>query len=68
MNKINAIGAALAVFFLASVTLYAKAGAQNQAPPNQGQDPAAVNVAPSGPSYTTEAPPAPSQEQALSRP
>ena len=35
----------------------AVAGAQNQAPPDQGQDPAAANVAPSGPSYTTEAPP-----------
>lgn len=36
--------------------------AQDQAPPpdpnqDQGQDPAAVNMAPSGPSYTTEAPP-----------
>jgi hypothetical protein len=30
---------------------------QDQAPPSQGQDPAAANVAPSGPSYTTEQPP-----------
>lgn len=39
----------------------AVAAAQDQAPPDQGQDPtqdpAAVNVAPGGPSYTTEAPP-----------
>ncbi len=35
----------------------AVAGAQDQAPQDQGQDPAAVNMAPSGPSYTTEAPP-----------
>ena len=35
----------------------AVAGAQDQAPPDQGQDPAAVNMAPSGPSYTTQAPP-----------
>ena len=35
------------------------AGAQNQAPPDQGQDPAAANLAPSGPSYTTQAPPPP---------
>jgi WXXGXW repeat (2 copies) len=33
------------------------AGAQTQTPPDQSQDPAAVNLAPSGPSYTTEAPP-----------
>jgi hypothetical protein len=30
---------------------------QDQAPPDQGPDPASVNMAPSGPSYTTEAPP-----------
>ncbi len=36
----------------------AVAAAQDQAPPDQGPDPAAVNqAAPSGPSYTTEAPP-----------
>ncbi len=35
----------------------AVAAAQDQAPPDQGQDPAAVNMAPSGPSYTTQAPP-----------
>ncbi|MDR3773902.1 MAG: YXWGXW repeat-containing protein [Terracidiphilus sp.] len=35
----------------------AVAAAQDQAPPDQGPDPAAVNLAPSGPSYTTEAPP-----------
>jgi len=40
----------------------AVAAAQDQAPPDQGQpdqgpDPAAGNMAPSGPSYTTEAPP-----------
>ena len=41
----------------APVVSAAVAGAQDQAPPDQGQDPAAVNMAPSGPSYTTEAPP-----------
>ncbi len=30
---------------------------QDQTPPDQGQDPAAGNLAPSGPSYTTQAPP-----------
>ncbi len=39
----------------------AVAAAQDQAPPDQGPDPAAVNLAPSGPSYTTEAPPPPYQ-------
>lgn len=39
----------------------AVAGAQDQAPPDQGPDPAAVNQAPSGPAYTTEAPPPPDQ-------
>ncbi len=43
-------------------TVYAAAmGAQDQTdqapPPDQGQDPAAGNLAPSGPSYTTQAPP-----------
>ena len=37
------------------------AAAQDQAPPDQSQDPAAVNLAPSGPSYTTQAPPPPGQ-------
>jgi hypothetical protein len=45
-----------------SVVSAAVAGAQDQAPPpDQGPDPAAVNQAPSGPSYTTEAPPPPDQ-------
>ena len=39
----------------------AVAAGQDQAPPDQGQDPAAVNLAPSGPSYTTQAPPPPGQ-------
>ena len=42
----------------------AVSGIQDQGPPpppDQGQDPAAVNMAPSGPSYTTEAPPPPNQ-------
>jgi hypothetical protein len=39
----------------------AVAAAQAQAPPDQGPDPAAANLAPSGPSYTTEAPPPPDQ-------
>jgi hypothetical protein len=42
-------------------------GAQGQAPPDQGQDPAAGNLAPSGPSYTTQAPP-PSQSAAPDQP
>lgn len=41
---------------------------QNQAPPDQGQDPAAVNLAPSGPSYTTQAPPPPDQATAPGQP
>jgi hypothetical protein len=40
------------------------AGVQDQAPPDQGADPAAVNQAPSGPSYTTQAPPPPDQSGA----
>jgi len=39
----------------------AVAAAQDQAPPDQGPDPAAGNMAPSGPSYTTQAPPPPDQ-------
>ncbi len=43
----------------------AVAVAQDQAPPpDQGQDPAAANLAPSGPSYTTQAPPPPDQSGA----
>jgi hypothetical protein len=45
----------------------AVAGAQDQAPPDQGPDPAAGNMAPSGPSYTTEAPP-PDQSSAPGQP
>ncbi|MGP8253566.1 MAG: hypothetical protein ACLQHF_16165 [Terracidiphilus sp.] len=37
-------------------------GVQQQAPPDQGPDPAAVNQAPPGPSYTTEAPPPADQQ------
>jgi hypothetical protein len=43
-----------------SLTVVQAAGVQtqaDQAPPDQGPDPAAVNQAPSGPSYTTDAPP-----------
>jgi hypothetical protein len=46
----------------------AVAAAQDQAPPDQGQDPAAVNTAPSGPSYTTQAPPPPDQAGAAPGP
>ncbi|MGD1105439.1 MAG: hypothetical protein ABR865_00220 [Terracidiphilus sp.] len=46
----------------------AVAGAQDQAPPDQGPDPAAVNEAPAGPSYTTEAPPPPDQSAAPGQP
>ena len=45
----------------AAVVHAAVAGLQDQAPPDQGPDPAAGNMAPSGPSYTTEAPPPPDQ-------
>lgn len=45
-------------------TVSAAVAAQDQAPPDQGQDPAAVNLAPSGPSYTTQAPPPPPQDAA----
>ena len=37
-------------------------GAQQPAPPDQGPDPAAVNQAPAGPSYTAEAPPPANQQ------
>jgi len=58
----------VAVFFLAGSHLklapgqppslnVVQAAAQEQAPPDQGPDPAAANMAPSGQSYTTEAPP-----------
>ncbi len=40
-----------------NVSAAAVVAAQDQAPPDQGQDPAAGNMAPSGPSYTTQAPP-----------
>jgi hypothetical protein len=42
----------------------AVAAAQSQAPTDQGQDPAAANLAPSGPSYTTQAPPPAGQSAA----
>ncbi len=46
----------------------AVAAAQDQAPPpDQGQDPAAANMAPNGPSYTTQAPP-PGQAAAPGQP
>lgn len=52
---------AFAAVFCLSVHA-AVAAAQDQAPPDQGPDPAMVNQAqPSGPSYTTEAPPPPDQ-------
>ena len=46
----------------------AVASAQDQAPPDQGPDPAAVNEAPSGPSYTTETAPPPDQSAAPGQP
>jgi hypothetical protein len=56
--------ALVAVLFLAGSHLklvpglnVLQAAAQEQAPPDQGPDPAAGNMAPSGQSYTTEAPP-----------
>ena len=42
----------------------AVAGAQDQAPPDQGTDPADANLAPSGPSYTTQTAPPPDQSAA----
>jgi len=44
------------------------ADAQDQAPPDQGQDPAAVNLAPSGPSYTTQQPPTSDQQATPGQP
>ena len=41
---------------------------QDQTPPDQGQDPAAGNLAPSGPSYTTQAPPPAGQTAAPGQP
>jgi len=64
----------VAVFFLATSHLKLVPGqpsvlaAQAQAPPDQGPDPADVNMAPSGPSYTTEAPPPPDQSAAPGQP
>jgi hypothetical protein len=46
----------------------AVAGAQNQAPPDQGPDPADANLAPSGPSYTTETAPPPGESAAPGQP
>ncbi len=49
----------------------AVAAAQSQAqapPPDQGQDPAAANLAPSGPSYTTQASPPADQSAAAGQP
>jgi hypothetical protein len=52
-----------AVLYLAGSKLQLTPGqssvlaAQAQAPPDQGPDPADVNMAPSGPSYTTDTPP-----------
>src|ERR1039457_2128179 len=40
-----------------NVVLAAGQNQADQAPPDQGPDPADANMAPSGPSYTTEAPP-----------
>lgn len=52
------------IFTLPTVSA-AVAIAQDQAPPpDPSQDPAAVNMAPSGPSYTTQAPPPPDQSAA----
>ncbi len=42
--------------------------AQSPAPADQSQDPAAVNEAPGGPSYTTQAPPPADQSAAASQP
>jgi hypothetical protein len=70
--KLNMLLAAAAAFFVAGFSATPNAGnssfsavaaAQDQAPPDQGPDPAAVNQAPvqdqpGGQSYTTEAPPA----------
>ncbi len=61
MNRLSrfTIGMSLAAATVFCIT----AVAQDQSPdPGQDQDPAAVNVAPSGPSYTTEAPPPQDQE------
>jgi hypothetical protein len=46
----------------------AVASAQDQAPPDQGPDPADANLAPSGPSYTTQTAPPPDQSAAPGQP
>lgn len=62
MNRLSRF--AIGLSFAATAVFCAGAVAQDQGQdPNQAQDPAAVNVAPSGPSYTTEAPPPQAQDQ-----
>ncbi len=46
----------------AAVAVAQDPGTQYPGTPDQGQDPADANIAPSGPSYTTEAPPPPDQQ------
>ena len=46
----------------AAIAVAQDPGQQYPGTPDQGQDPAAANMAPSGPSYTTEAPPPPDQQ------
>jgi len=61
MNRLPVLPVCVSLVFAATLVCAARVGAQDQ-----GQDPAAVNMAPSGPSYTTEAPPP--QEQAAPQP
>ena len=62
MNRLSRF--AIGLSFAAAAAFCVAAVAQDQGQdPSQDQDPAAVNVAPSGPSYTTEAPPPQAQEQ-----
>lgn len=60
MNRLSRF--AIGLSFAAAAAFPVAAVAQDQGT-DPGQDPAAVNVAPSGPSYTTEAPPPPDQMQ-----
>jgi WXXGXW repeat (2 copies) len=62
MNRLSRFAIGLSLAAAAAFCVAAVAQDQGQ-DPSQDQDPAAVNVAPSGPSYTTEAPPPQAQEQ-----
>jgi len=63
MNRLSRF--AIGLSFAAAAAFCVAAVAQDQSQdPSQDQDPASVNVAPSGPSYTTQAPPPQAQQGA----